>query len=422
MRVLFTPYCGGSIAHVVRSLALADELKARGHTILFTTSRSRRAFIEAAGYAVHGQGHPDVNLNDESDQGISYFRRNREDFLAWFRDEIEAAESFRPDVIVNSPSFFGAIASKKLGIPHVSIINGNWHPDYLGVLGLSLCTDRLAHRIARTVLRPVLAHGFDRIYMEEIRGWYKELRIQPLPECRRALHTGLRALIPGIPSLEPIRKGVPNVHYIGPLQWQGFEAMPFDLPPAWQGDRRPLVYATLGGSVFSGEVYARLLDAFAARDNWRTVVSLGPNFSRNCFAPDLPHLIIRQFVPGLQLCKRADIVVNTASHGTIMQALSHGKPIIALPRNIDQATFAQRLVELGAGKNLSPVPVHRFTDRSAYASVANARQLTALLAAVDHELHARILTAGATALSIELARHSGDGEASLMVDQVAAAK
>jgi UDP:flavonoid glycosyltransferase YjiC (YdhE family) len=49
-----------------------------------------------------------------------------------------------------------------------------------------------------------------------------------------------------------------------------------------------------------------------------------------------------------------------------MQALWHGKPVVAIPYNIDQATIAARLVELGIGFNLNPVGLRDFSDRQRY--------------------------------------------------------
>ena len=136
MKILFTPYSGGSIAHIVRSLAVADCLLKRGHEILFTSTTSKREFVRKAGYEVYGDGHPDVNLNDENDQTMSYFKNNHDLFIAWMKDEIRAAKEFRPDILVNSPNFMGTPAGSLFNIPYVSIINAQWLLEYRGLLGI----------------------------------------------------------------------------------------------------------------------------------------------------------------------------------------------------------------------------------------------------------------------------------------------
>lgn len=368
MKILFTPYGGGSIAHVVRSLAVADELKRRGHQIMFTSPKTKKTFIEKAGYKVFGEGHADVNLNDENDQAITYFRNNHNLFINWLNDEIEAAESFKPAIIVNSPSFFGPLASLKLGIPHVSIMNAQWLLEFKGLLGLGKSKNHLGHYLLRKLAKPIFAKRFDDLYMEEIRNFYHKLKIPTVPEKRIDLHRHNPVLIPSIPDFEPLEKtSRTDFHYIGPLFWRGFEKEKFDPRTIFNNfNKKPFIYVTLGGSIYRKKSYEDLIEALNEKKDWNIILSYGPNFSPTEFKTDRSHLIIKPFVGGLQASKYADVIINTASHGTVMQALWYGKPVVALPHNIDQATIASRLVELGIGVNLNQISLRDFTNREKY--------------------------------------------------------
>jgi UDP:flavonoid glycosyltransferase YjiC (YdhE family) len=368
MKVLFTPYSGGAIAHVARLLPIADELAARGHSTLFTTSVSKKAFIEAAGHAVHGSGHADVNLNDEHDQGIGYFTKNRAGFMNWLGDELAAAQAFRPDVIVSSPSFFGPIASLKFGIPQVSVINAQWLPEFKGLLGLARSSDSVRHRIDRVLCKPFFERKFSSSYLREIRSFYAELGVTQLPRDRRDLNRHTAVLVPGCAEFEPVEHSTrTDLHYVGPLFWSGFERAEFDRTALFGSDHtRPLVYVSLGGSVYRRQSYEELIAALAARTDWDVLLTLGPNFSREGFSCDHPGFVVQAYTPGHKASAHADIVVTTGGHGTVMQALWHGKPVVALPHNIDQATIAARVEELGVGVNLNPVGLRDFADRQRY--------------------------------------------------------
>ncbi len=368
LKILFTPYGGGSIAHTVRSLAVADELKRRGHKILFTAPTSRKSFIEKAGYEVFGKGHADVNLNDENDQGISYFRSHRAQFLDWLGDEIRAAETFKPDIIVNSPTFFGPLASLKLGIPHVSIINAQWLMEFKGLLGLGRSTDSFLNQMIRRAAKPIFAKKFDDLYMAEIKSFYEDLGVGYIPMKRVDLHRHNPILIPSVPEFEPIEKTVrTNIHYVGPLFWGGFEDKPFDPKQTFANyGKRPFVYVSLGGSIYRKKSYQELLEALNSKKDWLILVSIGPNFAADEFKSQGPHLVIQPYSPGLAVCQAADIVINTASHGTVMQALWHGKPLVTIPHNIDQGTIAGRIAELGLGVNLNRVSLRDFSNREKY--------------------------------------------------------
>jgi UDP:flavonoid glycosyltransferase YjiC (YdhE family) len=366
MKILFTPYSGGAIAHITRLLPIADVLKARGHEILFTTSAVKKTFVERSGHAVHGAGHADVNLNDEHDQGVSYFANNRELFMSWLGDEIDAASSFKPDVIVSSPSFFGPTASLKLGIPQVSVINAQWLPEFKGLLGLSLADDSLAHRITRTLARPLFEYKFSAKYLPEIRAFYQRLGIAELPRTRADLNRRSAVLIPSVAAFEPLRSQRSDLHFVGPLFWSGFEQAAFEPGELFADLSKPFVYVSLGGSIYRRQSYLDLVAALAARTEWNVLLTLGPNFPRAEFPPDRPNFVIQSLTPGLKACRHADVVVGTGSHGTAMQALWHGKPVVAIPHNIDQATIASRLVELGLGLNLNPIGLRDFSDRQRY--------------------------------------------------------
>lgn len=388
MRILFTPYGGGSIAHIVRSLAIADELRERGHEILFTAPTTKKAIIEGAGYEVFGQGHAEVNLNDEDDQSITYFRTHKDAFIDWLSDEVHAAEHFRPDVIVNSPTFFGATAGIKLGIPHVTLINAQWLPEYYGVLGLGYSERRPHMSLLRRLANPIFAKKFAAQYMEDIRGFYRAIGVEQLPSSRRDLHDANPALVPSIPEFEPVRRGSrENIHFVGPLFWNGLEHLQFDPHTLFpEFEEKPLVYLTLGGSIYRKESYDQLIQAFQARTDWNVLMSLGPNFARELFPEDSDTFKIRSFVPGLKVCEFADVVVNTASHGTVMQALWHGTPLVTLPHNIDQATIAARITELGVGINLNKLGLKDFTNREAYFERATQIPVTAVLEGVNEAL------------------------------------
>lgn len=408
MRILFSPYGGGSIAHIIRSLAIADALRARGHEVLFTAPTKKKHLIENAGYQVFGAGHAEVNLNDEHDQSITYFRKNHDRFLDWLGDEIKAAETFQPHIIVNSPTFFGPLASHKTGIPHISIINAQWLTEFRGLLGLS--KSRKRHYVMRRIAAPIFAKRFEALYLEEIRTFYQKLEVPYLPKRRVDLHKHNPILIPGIPEFEPIqRTGRTNIHYVGPLFWQGFEKETFEPQEIFPDfGHKPFIYASLGGSIYRKESYQDLVNALAQHPEWNVLLSLGPNFSPEEFGKQPSHLAIRPFVPGLQACEFADLIINTAGHGTVMQALWYGKPIIALPHNIDQATIAARLSELGAGINLNQIGIRDFSDQGSYFKRATKTSWEMVIASASKALKTPRLYRKARLLQAQLHAY-GDG-------------
>lgn len=423
MKVLITPYGGGSIAHVVRCLAVADELKKRGHELLFTAPKTKKAFIEnRGGYKVFGDGHADVNLNDEQDQSINYFKRHHNQFINWLNDEIKAAESFQPDIIINSPSFFGPLAAHKLKVPYVTIINAQWLMEFQGLLGLGKSRNHPGDAILRRLAKPIFAKKFDDVYMAEIKQFYKKLDIPYVPERRHDLYRHNPFLIPSIPQFEPIeRTKRDDLHYVGPLFWQGLEKESFEPTKHFKDyGKKPLVYVTLGGSIYRKRSYDDLIEALARQTDWNILVTIGPNFERSAFPANSSHMVIRSFVSGLQACEAADVVINTGSHGTVMQALWHGKPVVAIPHNIDQATIAARLVELQLGVNLNKIGIKDFSDREKYFKRATSITWDHVIAQTEKLLADRKTQERAKAFGQRLRQYDhGDQKAADYIEQYA---
>jgi MGT family glycosyltransferase len=70
--------------------------------------------------------------------------------------------------------------------------------------------------------------------------------------------------------------------------------------------------------------------------------------------PDLIHLppghiLVREFVPQLDLLPHLDLVVSHAGHNTVCEALAHGVPLVVAPIRDDQPVIAGQVVDARAG-------------------------------------------------------------------------
>lgn len=372
MKVLLTPITSSSVAHIVRSFSVAQELKKSGHEVFFTSCVTKQKYIESNGYKVV-RSYPPFNLNDPEDQSLNYLESHKEEMIGWFSAEIEAAKEVKPDVVVTSPGFFGPVVTHALGIPTIALLNGQYVPSSKGLMGLSMATDSVSDRVTRTLLRPLFKKKFIKEYLSHINDAYGKLGVRNDFASQEELYEGMSILIPGDEEFEP--QNYPpynNAKWIGPMFWDGMEdnkELNDEFLEEFTGNKK-LIYLGFGGSVFSKETYELILEEFVNLDAQK-IVALGPNFNRNDFVKDNESLVIRNFVPGLRVSKYADIVVNTGAQGSIMQALTYGKPVVAFSVGIDQAYFSNRLEELGVGVNVNKQGILGFADRESYTISGN---------------------------------------------------
>lgn len=164
-------------------------------------------------------------------------------------------------------------------------------------------------------------------------------------------------------------------HYTGPYQAHR-EPVPF---PFERLNGKPLIYASVG------TLQNRLLYIFqdiataCAEFDVQLVLSLGRGIHPQALS-DLPgDPIVVNYAPQLELLENAALAITHAGSGTILDALSYGVPLVALPIANDQPATAARLAWSGAGE---VIPLRQL-------SVPKLRKaITAVLTAPSYRCHA----------------------------------
>jgi len=136
-----------------------------------------------------------------------------------------------------------------------------------------------------------------------------------------------------------------NFHYLGP--WldstsRNKVSFPFD-----RLGSRPMVYASFGTLQPNAFGQFAMIAEACQRLDLQLVVAAGAAATQLGDLPGNP--IIVPYAPQLQLLPKATLVVTHGGMNTLMQALSFGKPMVALPQTHDQPAIAARLACCGAG-------------------------------------------------------------------------
>jgi MGT family glycosyltransferase len=69
-----------------------------------------------------------------------------------------------------------------------------------------------------------------------------------------------------------------------------------------------------------------------------------------------PNVIVRPYMPQLEILKRADVFITHGGMGSSSEGLWYGVPLIVYPQMADQPFVAQRVKTLGAGYVIYQVP------------------------------------------------------------------
>lgn len=340
MVIAFLPVAFG-YGTAVQCLAVAEELRRRGHRCVFLAGESLRELIARHEFTVSPV--PDVVISSRSSQTPARQLLWQESAPGFLHHQLAATvlalRQAGAGLVIFSHSLTGALAAGILGLPSLSI----FQPAILDVRSADLVVPMLL-----TWLRFLL------------------LRAQStLAKPVSCLFLGDRSFIPSIPPLIRWPWLVPpelaahrdEVEPAGALLTQD----PDRLPP--RGvlleellvEGTPFVYGTLGGAIFDLELSRAV--ALGIREAGCHGLVSGGSVITPAVSARLSGEGVRvvRFVPDdLRAIKAADVLIWHGGHATLMEAVACGTPVIGLPYQLDQFANVDGVVRFGAGLRRSP--------------------------------------------------------------------
>lgn len=113
---------------------------------------------------------------------------------------------------------------------------------------------------------------------------------------------------------------------------------------------------TLGTVLLDGGLLDALVDAVAA-DEGVEVLALVPPGVTHPLADPRPNVRFLGFTPMAHLLTDVAVVVAAGGAGTVLAAMSHGIPMVLLPKGAEKPQNAQRVSAAGAGITITD-PAH----------------------------------------------------------------
>jgi zeaxanthin glucosyltransferase len=339
---------------------LAAELIARGHRATFVHQPEAAPLVEAEGAgfeAIGGSAPPLAGWTAPMARisgliGLGGVMSG----MARFTDMVcgEAPAALRrigaDALIVDQLEAGGGLVAERLGLPYASVaitlpINREpgLPPPYVGwrfdPSAEGERRNRGGWRVADWLMRSV---------GDSIERNSKRLGLPPRRRLDDCLSPRLQ-ISQMVPGLDFPRDALPaGFHYTGPFRGRAPE--PFDLPP---GDRRPLVYCTLGTLQGSRAAIFRKAARACEKLDLRLLISQGGRGRLQ--AGDLPgNALVCDWVPQEAVIAQADMLVCHGGMNTVLEPLAAGLPMVVMPLAFEQSAIAARLEHAGVARVLSP--------------------------------------------------------------------
>ena len=345
MRVLFTTQPAAS--HWYQLVPLAQALESAGHEVAFASTPGFCPTIEAKGFRTFRAGADETE--EEAKQIREQVARSEElppqvpamrYGFAGIRadralpDLLDIIRDWHPHVVVREHTeFAGCVAAERAGIPHAT------YQLAAPALFFFRAVEEPLNRLLASVGLPSGTPG------KPADTLYRYLLLYPRPS-----------------SLWNPEVPVPSTMHA--FRYTSFKQSAEEALPEWvaeleeqpdaQGERRPTVYATLGTvNNDRTDIVSAILEGLR-EEPINLMLTVGRNGDPLEFGEQPANVHVERFIPQNLLLPQCDLVVTHGGSGTMLDALSHGLPMVIIPIAADQPVNAQLCVELGVARVVTP--------------------------------------------------------------------
>jgi MGT family glycosyltransferase len=138
-----------------------------------------------------------------------------------------------------------------------------------------------------------------------------------------------------------------HFHHTGPFHDATLRP-PIDFP--WDKlTGEPLIYASMGTLQNGSEQLFNAIAAAAQPPGCQLVLSIGANLDGSKITPLAANTIVVKNAPQIDVLKRASLCITHAGLNTVLESLSAGVPMVAIPITNDQPGVAARIAYTRTG-------------------------------------------------------------------------
>ncbi|MCM2277253.1 MAG: hypothetical protein NDJ89_04200 [Oligoflexia bacterium] len=339
-----------TLAHFFRPFCVARRLDPARFEVHFAARESHRAAVEGAGFRFHPiTGISSASFLESLRTGSPPFDLST--LRAFAREDAELVARVRPAAMVSDFRLSLPVASERERIPLYTITNVHWAPwarlprwPLPDLSGFPL-GEVLPVPLARAIFlaaRPIVFSKF----LAPLNRLRREHGQEAFPSLGAAYTHGDFQLLDDVPGLIGTRTPVPpSAYFCGPLIEDALAGLPTRWPEGWdlsQPPRKGRTYVSMGssGSLAALEAVIRAIESLG----WEALMATATRFDSG----ELPGFIrSAPILPGALCAQVSDVVITNGGSAPCYQALSQGKPILALPSNMDQFLFSEALEKAG---------------------------------------------------------------------------
>lgn len=358
--------CPTSPGHLNPMMAIGGELKRRGHRVTQIQILDAEAQTLAAGLEFLQIG------ENEFPKGVlknKFAKLGKLSGLAAVRYTVELIKQGGTIVLRDAPKAIQEAGIEALLVDQVSA-EGATVAEYLGLPFITICnalilnqepgippfvTPWVQNKAWWSLLRNSIAYSILEVISQPIRSlvndYRKEWNLPPYKEVNDVF-SRLAQISQQPKEFEFPRTQLPKSFYFTSPFSDPASRVSIDFPNN-ELTGKPLIYASMGTLQNQRqEIFSTIAEA-CVRLDCQLVISLGGSAKPESL-PNLPGSpLVVEYAPQLELLQKATLTITHAGMNTVLESLSYGVPMVAIPITNDQPGVGARLTWTGAGEVVS---------------------------------------------------------------------
>ena len=317
--------CGEGLGHTGRCIAIGKELLATGHEVYFGAYGYSKELIEKEGYKVYkiAQELRLVGNSGRFDLKESVKCTLSTMDIAGVYQVLNLVKSSRADAVISDGYYLGILAAHMKNIPVYIVANQSNMIEFFQENGFFM-----------SFLGKLTKRFYDQVY-----GIVHAIIVPDFPYpytvCRN--------------NLSFPRNVQPKIKYSGPIIRKGPEKA------TAKNLIHPHVLCTIGGFGYRFPILQKVISTAKLDKNIHYTIVTGPNISPAQLTEVPENVEVQEFIADLfSYYKSTDVVISACGHGTTMETLSYGVPMLVFPDEgqREQENNAQLVDEMGYGKRM----------------------------------------------------------------------
>jgi zeaxanthin glucosyltransferase len=375
--IICPPYTG----HINPQAALGRELQSRGHNVTFLQISDLESKVRSQGVNFYPIGE---TIYQPGSMAETFAQLGKLSAIKALKYSLDFCEQMVEIVCQDAPKAIAKIGIEALIVDQLEIV-GETVAEYLDLPFVTVSCGQVIHRridvppfftswryqnASWAKIRNRVAYYFlDRSCEPILSAIARYRQAWKLPAYNHIYATNTRLAHIGQqpPAFEfPIDNLPSHLHYVGPFRNAAPKSVDF---PYEKLTGQPMVYASLGSVQNTKEDVFRCIAAACEGLDVQLVIAHGGGMSADTARSLRGSPLVVEYAPQPDILARASLTITHAGMNTILDSLSYGVPLIAIPITFEQPGNGARIRSTGVGKVLSLQKLSVYILRKAIARV-----------------------------------------------------